>query len=500
MHYELRAPSTTALIFARRDFVERLHQNPAMSILDHINVKVSDADRSAEFYERALAPLGIRLLMRSASGIGFGVRRPQFWIHGTQATFPSPEQVRVITPVHVCFTAKSREDVDAFYKAAMSAGARDFGGPARGPSITQTATVRSCSTPTDTTSKRSTTPRRSKGVPMMMMTAMLFVSVLAANPKVAVVLGRSDHADRAILAAVKSKLAEGRELTDVTGIHVHATSPQGIIPELRTAPPNGLDAELTAEWQKLTAACEAQMGGKMTRENFPTVSGIAASCTRVRGQSFMATLYKHRGFVRVYSFSATAPQDALNGEGGELSLEIIDLKKNETCAASQKGLSAISPATALKLLERVEQGKCTKTPWNPNPPAPEIAKSASAELGAGRKDLEPVPPPAPCTGVVPASLSFDDESPFFAVTLPTRYAKSVASMKTGAAVRCQAKTWKVVGDESSFAGAELLQISVDCGGKLARVEMATVMMRGKVEDVASLRIISKLLKSFCSEK
>lgn len=35
-----------------------------MSIIDHISVFVSDLDRSEAFYTAALAPLGIRLLMR----------------------------------------------------------------------------------------------------------------------------------------------------------------------------------------------------------------------------------------------------------------------------------------------------------------------------------------------------------------------------------------------------------------------------------------------------
>jgi catechol 2,3-dioxygenase-like lactoylglutathione lyase family enzyme len=104
-----------------------------MSIIDHINLNVTDAARSVAFYEQALAPLGIKVMMRSPVGIGFGIRKPEFWITQSRTTYQSDEQVRVITPVHVCFAAKSREEVDAFYRAALAAGGRDFGPAGRRP-------------------------------------------------------------------------------------------------------------------------------------------------------------------------------------------------------------------------------------------------------------------------------------------------------------------------------------------------------------------------------
>ncbi|HVZ37346.1 MAG TPA: hypothetical protein VG963_33220, partial [Polyangiaceae bacterium] len=39
------------------------------------------------------------------------------------------QQVRVITPVHVAFAARGRAQVDAFHRAALAAGAKDFGAP-----------------------------------------------------------------------------------------------------------------------------------------------------------------------------------------------------------------------------------------------------------------------------------------------------------------------------------------------------------------------------------
>lgn len=102
----------------------------ANHILDHIGINVSDYPRSKAFYQKALAPLGAELVMEFGPGGGFGRGgNPEFWITGAPMAFQSPEQVRVITPSHVSFAARSRAEVDAFYRAALDAGARDNGPP-----------------------------------------------------------------------------------------------------------------------------------------------------------------------------------------------------------------------------------------------------------------------------------------------------------------------------------------------------------------------------------
>jgi catechol 2,3-dioxygenase-like lactoylglutathione lyase family enzyme len=51
-------------------------------MLDHVGFNVSDYERSKAFYEKALAPLGLTLLMEPVPGIGgFGEgQKPFFWI------------------------------------------------------------------------------------------------------------------------------------------------------------------------------------------------------------------------------------------------------------------------------------------------------------------------------------------------------------------------------------------------------------------------------------
>jgi len=100
-----------------------------MSILDHVSLSVSDYARSKAFYEKALAPLGVTAMMEFGQACGFGRGKPEFWIGHGPASFQKPEHLSPITPVHVAFAAQNRAQVDAFYQAAMAAGARDFGPP-----------------------------------------------------------------------------------------------------------------------------------------------------------------------------------------------------------------------------------------------------------------------------------------------------------------------------------------------------------------------------------
>ena len=98
-----------------------------MSILDHLGITVSDMSRSKAFYAKAFEPLGIALLMDHGRACGYGRdQKPDFWLGYDPDKPAKPE---TITPVHVCFSAKNRAEVDAFYAAAIAAGGRDNGKP-----------------------------------------------------------------------------------------------------------------------------------------------------------------------------------------------------------------------------------------------------------------------------------------------------------------------------------------------------------------------------------
>jgi catechol 2,3-dioxygenase-like lactoylglutathione lyase family enzyme len=93
--------------------------------LDHVGFAVADYPRSKAFYEKALAPLGMKLLMEfSGAAAGFGsddADRPVFFIeaHG------EPPRGRL----HVALEAENRAQVDAFHAAAVAAGGADNGAP-----------------------------------------------------------------------------------------------------------------------------------------------------------------------------------------------------------------------------------------------------------------------------------------------------------------------------------------------------------------------------------
>jgi catechol 2,3-dioxygenase-like lactoylglutathione lyase family enzyme len=100
-------------------------------MFDHVGFPVSDLARSRIFYEKALAPLGISIMMeitKEMTGgdehLGFGVNQPQFWI-GTGPGLGGA--------VHVAFAAPDRKTVDAFYAAAIAAGGEDNGAPGLRP-------------------------------------------------------------------------------------------------------------------------------------------------------------------------------------------------------------------------------------------------------------------------------------------------------------------------------------------------------------------------------
>lgn len=95
---------------------------------DHMGFDVSDLRKSKEFYEKALAPLGIKLLayLEEWAAAGFGKDRPRFWIAGGAPTSGMDE-------VHVCFEAKDHAQVKAFHEAAIAAGGRDNGKPGPRP-------------------------------------------------------------------------------------------------------------------------------------------------------------------------------------------------------------------------------------------------------------------------------------------------------------------------------------------------------------------------------
>ncbi|CAN5163651.1 VOC family protein [soil metagenome] len=96
-------------------------------MFDHVKFGVADYAASKAFFLAALEPLGV-----TAGAEG----PPTYGIElcgrgdASLCLFQSDEKP---APLHLAFTATSREQVDAFHRAALAAGARDNGAPGLRP-------------------------------------------------------------------------------------------------------------------------------------------------------------------------------------------------------------------------------------------------------------------------------------------------------------------------------------------------------------------------------
>ncbi|GAA0537014.1 catechol 2,3-dioxygenase-like lactoylglutathione lyase family enzyme [Rhizomicrobium palustre] len=102
-------------------------------MLHHVSVGVRDVERAAKFYDAVLGALGYSRVMEVLPyGVAYGEDEPVFWVQ-------LPHNQQVATPgngTHFSFVAYSTEAVDAFYQAAIEAGAEDAGKPGPRPDYT----------------------------------------------------------------------------------------------------------------------------------------------------------------------------------------------------------------------------------------------------------------------------------------------------------------------------------------------------------------------------
>ena len=88
-------------------------------MIAHTTLHVSDYKKSKAFYTETLAPLGYSNNMEDGEAAGFNDGQDtDFWIVREE-----------VVPTHVAFQAKNQHQVEAFYAAALAAGATDNGAP-----------------------------------------------------------------------------------------------------------------------------------------------------------------------------------------------------------------------------------------------------------------------------------------------------------------------------------------------------------------------------------
>jgi catechol 2,3-dioxygenase-like lactoylglutathione lyase family enzyme len=90
-------------------------------MIDHVALNVRDLAASKRFFEQALKPLGFTVMLEVESFIGMG--------SGQAPEFGLVQREPVAGSAHVAFTSPDRKSVDAFYEAALAAGAEDNGPP-----------------------------------------------------------------------------------------------------------------------------------------------------------------------------------------------------------------------------------------------------------------------------------------------------------------------------------------------------------------------------------
>jgi len=98
-------------------------------MIDHASIGVRDLAAATTFYEKVLATPGQRKLVVRATTVGFGKRYAEFWLNAR----PAMTRVADDSGSHLCLRARSRQQVEAFHKAALELGAVDDGAPGLRP-------------------------------------------------------------------------------------------------------------------------------------------------------------------------------------------------------------------------------------------------------------------------------------------------------------------------------------------------------------------------------
>ena len=136
-------------------------------MLDHTGIVVTDLAKARRFYDAIARPLGLATASNSPESFLFGrsaeepipylwigTIRPSYWVEGSRAG---------LNQAHIAFIAPDKAAVDAFHKAALTAGGRDNGRPARARARA-TITAPSSSIPTATISRLAcAAPPRAEG-------------------------------------------------------------------------------------------------------------------------------------------------------------------------------------------------------------------------------------------------------------------------------------------------------------------------------------------------
>jgi len=93
-------------------------------MFDHVKFGVSNYEISKAFYLKALAPLGV---VAGSEGLpAYGI---ELFVPSEEVSLCLFQTSEKPAHLHIAFLAMTRDQVDAFYRAALDAGAKDNGSP-----------------------------------------------------------------------------------------------------------------------------------------------------------------------------------------------------------------------------------------------------------------------------------------------------------------------------------------------------------------------------------
>lgn len=111
-------------------------------MLDHMTFRVRDITLTKAFYSAVLTPLGYSISLEGSyegmNVLGFahpdtsepdGKKTDVWFVDGVSPYGDAP----ATTSCHICWRATTRSQVDAFYRAAIAAGGKDYGCPGLRP-------------------------------------------------------------------------------------------------------------------------------------------------------------------------------------------------------------------------------------------------------------------------------------------------------------------------------------------------------------------------------
>mgnify|MGYP001791734397 FL=1 len=99
------------------------------SIISHVSIGTNQFEQAVAFYDAVMPTLRCRKLETYPDAVAYGKDFPEFWV---QTPFDD-QPASVGNGYHIGFLAESTDQVDAFYAAAIAAGAQGEGPPGPRP-------------------------------------------------------------------------------------------------------------------------------------------------------------------------------------------------------------------------------------------------------------------------------------------------------------------------------------------------------------------------------